>query len=476
MSLKKGFSIKISSKTKTIVEKLEKQIGKNKISIKTSDVLSYCYDYWPISLHWILEKNFRIIPSAIIWPTSKEDVKKAIQICSKEKIPMYPFGGGSGVLGALSPEKEGIIIDLKKIRNIKVDGENLLVECGAGINGHYLESYLNNKGFTLGNIPQSLYPSTVGGWVGTKAIGQFSTRYGGIEQMVAGLEIVIPPGKIIILKPHPRTATGPDLRQFFIGSEGTLGVITKIWLKIWAKPKKRVKLAFISANLKKAVDSVKKIMQTGARPAVVRIYDKIETKRHFYEYEDVIGLVSTVIIIEGNSEIVDAETQIIKDNFQGKQVKTEILDHWLETRFNVKEASEFVPMGVVFDTIEVAVGWDKAINLYENVVKSMKQIKGVIFASAHASHFYPQGICFYFTFAGISPRGEKVVDFYNKVWKAAMDSTVESGGTISHHHGIGRQRISWMNDELGSEGFELLKKLKKCVDENNIMNPGNMGV
>jgi alkyldihydroxyacetonephosphate synthase len=474
--LKKGLNKKISSKTKKIVENLEKQIGQNKISTKISDIISYSYDYWPITLHWILEKNFNFIPTAIIWPTSTEDVKKIIQICSKEKIPVYPFGGGSGVLGALSPEKEGIIIDLKKIRDIKINNENLLIECGTGINGHYLESYLNNKGYTLGNIPQSLYPSTAGGWIGTKAIGQFSTRYGGMEQMVAGLEIVVPPGKIITLKPHPRTATGPDLRQFFIGSEGTLGVITKIWFKIWPKPEKRVKLAFISANLNQAIDSVKTIMQTGARPAVVRIYDKTETKRHFYDYEDVIGLISTLIIIEGNSKIVDAETEIIKESFQGKQIKAEIVDHWLKTRFNIKETSEFVPMGVVFDTIEVAVGWDKALNLYETVVKSMNQIKGVIFASAHTSHFYPQGICFYFTFAGIPPRREKVVDFYNKVWKAAMDSTIKSGGTISHHHGIGRQRISWMKDELGSNGFELLKRLKKCVDEKNIMNPGNMGV
>lgn len=467
---------KESNKNKKIVENLEKQIGKNKISTKISDVISYSYDYWPISLHWILKKNFRIVPIAIVWPNSTEDIRKIIQICFKEKTPVYPFGGGSGVLGALSPEKEGIIIDLKRIRNIKINIENLLVECGAGVNGHYLESYLNNKGFTLGNIPQSLYPSTVGGWVGTKAIGQFSTRYGGIEQMVTGLEIVAPPGKVITLKPYPRTATGPDLRQFFIGSEGTLGVITKIWFKIWPNPEKRVKLAFISGNLKQAIDSIRNIMQTGARPAVVRIYDKIETKRHFYENEDIIGLVLTIIIIEGNSKIVDAETQIIKENHQGKQVKTEIVDHWLKTRFNVKEASEFVPMGVVFDTIEVAVGWNDAIKLYENVIKSMKQIKGVIFASAHASHFYPQGICFYFTFAGIPPVREKVVDFYNKVWKTAMDSTVENGGTISHHHGIGRQKTPWMNDELGQEGFVLLKKLKKCVDEKNIMNPGNMGV
>jgi alkyldihydroxyacetonephosphate synthase len=476
LSLKKGSGKKNFGKLDRIIEYLDKKIGENKVSTKKADLASYGYDYWPISLHWILEKKFRFIPYAVIWPSTGEDVKKIIQTCSREKMPVYPFGGGTGVLGALSPDKEGIIIDLKRIRDIKINNENLLVESGAGVNGHYLESYLNHKGFTLGNIPQSLYPSTVGGWIGTKATGQFSTRYGGIEQMVAGLEIVLPPGEIVTFRPHPRTATGPDLRQLFIGSEGTLGVITKTWLRIWPKPEKRIKLAFVSGSISKAIASVKAIVQSGARPAVIRIYDKIETKRHFYEYENVTGLVTTIMIIEGNSKIIEAESEIIRETFQGKQLKPDITDHWLKTRFNVKETSEFVPMGVVFDTIEVAVGWDNSVKLYENVIKAMKKVKGVIFASAHASHFYPQGICFYFTFAGITPRKEKTLDFYNKVWKAAMDSTVENKGTISHHHGIGRQRIPWMKDELGPEGLNLLRKIKRCVDEEDIMNPGNMGV
>jgi alkyldihydroxyacetonephosphate synthase len=217
-------------------------------------------------------------------------------------------------------------------------------------------------------------------------------------------------------------------------------------------------------------------MKTGAKPAVVRIYDWIETKRHFYKFDEAMGKISTIFVVEGNTKIVDIYTQIITENFNGKKFDESLVDHWLDTRFNVKEASEFVPLGVVFDTIEVAIGWNDAINLYEKVTKKMKQVKGVIFASAHASHFYTQGICFYFTFAGIPPRGKNTTDFYNEVWKAAMDSTVECGGTISHHHGIGRQRIPWIKNELGENGLELLKKIKKCVDEENIMNPGNMGV
>ncbi len=459
-----------------IIEEIKETIGENNISTKKTDLYSYPYDFWPITLHWITKNKYPTLPLAVVWPKSSEDIQEIVKICKKYETAIYPYGGGSGVLGATVPDKPGIVVDLKKMRKISINKDNLIVESEPGVNGFYIEDYLNYRGFTLGNIPQSLYPSTVGGWVGTKATGQFSTRYGGIEQMIAGIEVVLGSGEKVFFKPHPRTATGPDLRQLFVGSEGIFGVISKVWLKVWPYPEKKVKLSFVTDDIKDALMSVKRVLQSGARPAVVRIYDKIETKRHFYPFDEVVGKIATVFVVEGDSRLVDADVEVIKDCFKSSSLGEDIVDRWLETRFNVKEAAEFVPLGVVFDTIEVAVGWDKAVSFYENVVADMKKVKGVLFASAHASHFYPQGVCFYFTFAGMPPRKMSHEDFYNSVWKTAMDSTVRNGGTISHHHGIGRQRGSWMSDELGESGMKLLKKIKKSVDEKEIMNPGDMGV
>ena len=293
--------------------------------------------------------------------------------------------------------------------------------------------------------------------------------------MVLGLRIAVPPGDIIELKPHPRTATGPDLRKLFIGSEGILGIVTRAWLRIHPYPEERFLMSFASESLEDALNSVRRILRRGARPAVIRIYDRIETKRHFYRFDGMYGRVGTVVIVEGDSKIAEAEKEIVEEEFKGEAMGEEPVKHWLETRFIVKEVSEFAPLGVVIDTIEAAVNWSGAVELYHSVVNAMKSVKGVLFASAHASHFYPQGVCFYFTFAGIPPKKMSAAEFYNRVWDSAMRATLESGGTISHHHGIGRHRARWLEEELDG-AYGLLKRIKRAVDEENLMNPGNMGV
>ncbi|MEX2689965.1 MAG: FAD-binding oxidoreductase [Candidatus Njordarchaeum guaymaensis] len=450
-------------------------IGEDKVSVKEVDLVSYSHDYWLITLHWLLKGEVPALPNAVVWPETSDDVRKIIKVCYEHKVPLYPYGGGSGVLGGTIPESGGIVIDLKRMRRLQIDEENLILEAETGVNGYYLENYLNKKGYTMGHIPQSLYPSTLGGWIGTKATGQFSTKYSGIEDMILGLEVVIPPSTLLQFKPFPRSATGPDLKKIFIGSEGTLGIITKAWLKIWPYPEKRVLLSYVSDTLEDALDSVKRILWRGARPAVVRIYDIIETKRHFYTIDEAYGKIATVIIIEGDSDIVNVEQRIVESEFKGKKLGEEPVEHWLQTRFIVKEASEFAPLGVVFDTIEVAVDWANAVELYNRVVRAMNSVKGTLFASAHASHFYPQGVCFYFTFAGIPPRGKTAYEYYKEVWDSAMKATIESKGTISHHHGIGRHRVFWLKEELG-DAFKLLEAIKQVLDEKDIMNPNNMGL
>ena len=449
------------------------------VSDREVDRVTYSKDYWPITLRWLLDGKLPALPDCIVWPEKVQQVSEIVRLANIEKIPIVPFGEGSGVVGGAIPIRGGIVVDMKKMdRVIEIDDLGLMITVQTGINGMNLERYLNRKGYTMGHMPQSIYCSSLGGWLACRAAGQFSTKYGKIEDMVVALEAVLPDGTIIKSKPVPRSSTGPQVEQLFLGSEGRFGIITEATLKIWPYPEERSMLSFAFDDVYHALEAVRKIMRKNVYPAVVRIYDKNETLRHFYETKGAKDKCMLILLMEGDKKLVKLENEISEITCKdegGIACGDEPVHHWLETRFNVKESSEFTPRGFIFDTVEVSVGWKNAQNLYETVIASMRKIGGVVVASGHASHFYPQGVCFYFTFGGIPPKNATPFTFYKSVWDAIMKACLEEQGSISHHHGIGLIRAKWLEKEIG-ERMQMLKKIKSVIDPHNIMNPGKMVV
>ncbi|MBU7017720.1 MAG: FAD-binding oxidoreductase [Theionarchaea archaeon] len=461
-----------------ILKKLHEIMGKKNVSDREIDRLSYSKDYWPIALRWTLEGKVAALPDFIVWPENTQQISQLLVLANEEQIPVVPFGEGSGVLGGAVPVKGGIMVDMKKMSNIlALNDVNLTARVQPGITGMNLERTLNRKRYTLGHIPQSLYCSTLGGWLACRAAGQFSTKYGKIEDMVISLEAVLPEGEIIRSKTVPKSSTGPQVDRLLLGSEGTLGIITECTLRMWPYPEKRVFQSYVFSEFGQALESIRLILRRGIYPAVVRLYDKIETSRHFYQMKKARGKCMLILVMEGDGELVDLEEKVshkICLANEGLSCGEHPVEHWFSIRFNVKEISEFLPRDVVFDTIEVSVMWDKSVDLYDSMISAMNSIEGVIMASAHASHFYPQGVCFYFTFGG-TPINTTPNDFYTSVWDAAMKSCITKGGSVSHHHGIGIMRSSWLPEELGGS-FETLKKVKNILDPKNVMNPGKMGL
>ncbi len=457
--------------------KLKEIVGDNNVSINSIDILAYTKDTSLIAFNWTLQGQIAGLPDFITWPETVEQISEIIKFANQEKIPVIPYGEGSGVVGGAIPVQGGIIIDMKKFNKIlEINDENLTVTAQTGINGMNLERYLNDKGYTTGHIPQSLYISSLGGWIAHRAAGQFSTKYGKIEDIILGMEVILPQGEIINFKTVPRAATGPQLDKLFIGGEGTLGIVTKATLKIWPYPTKRTLISYTFPSIEDSFEAIRQILREQIYPAVVRIYDQFETMRHFPDIDEAKDKVMVVFVCEGNSKLVDLEESITREKsleHLGVDCGVKPVEHWFETRFIVTETSAMPPYKIVFDTIEVASLWDKASDIYHSVLKSMKKLHGFIMISAHVSHFYPNGVGIYFTFGGVPAKEQTDLEYYQECWDTIIKAVLDAGGSIAHHHGIGINRSHWMESEWGNS-MNTLKEIKKLLDPNNILNPGKI--
>jgi len=452
-------------------------VGKQNVSNKKIDLLAYTRDTSMIALNWTIEGKIAGLADFIIWPETTEQISEVLKLANKEKIPITPFAEGSGVVGGAIPIYGGIVLDMKKLNKIlEINDKNLTVTAESGINGMNLERFLNAKGYTSGHIPQSLYTSSLGGWVAHRAAGQFSTKYGKIEDIVLGMQVVLPQGDIIDFKTVARASTGPQIDKLFIGGEGTLGIVTKATIKIWPYPQKRTLISYAFPTIEDSFNVVREILRENVYPAVVRIYDQPETARHFEDVEKAKEKVMVVFVCEGNEKLVDLETIITKDKcekYSGVDCGEHPVEHWFESRFKVTETSSMPTYRIVFDTIEVASLWDNAVKVYQNVTNIIDKIKGVLLITAHVSHFYPNGVGIYFTFGGVPPRGVSDFDFYKKCWNSTIQAVIDAGGSIAHHHGVGINRSHWMNEEWGN-AMKILKEFKTVLDPNNILNPGKI--
>ncbi|MFX0028552.1 MAG: FAD-binding oxidoreductase [Candidatus Hermodarchaeota archaeon] len=468
--------VKIRDKSK-IEAKLKEIVGMNNVSTKEIDLLAYTKDSTLITLNWELQGKIAGLPDLITWPETIEQICEILKLANQEKIPVIPYGEGSGVVGGAIPLYGGIIVDLKKFNKVlTINDKNLTVTAEAGINGMNLERYLNTKGYTSGHIPQSLYTSSLGGWIAHRAAGQFSTKYGKIEDIVLGMEVVLPQGELINFKTIARASTGPQLDKLFIGAEGTLGIVTKATLKIWPYPEKRTLISYAFPTIEKSFDAVREILRQQIYPAVVRIYDQFETARHFPDIDSAKEKVMIIFICEGNSKLVDLEEKITREKCEvnsGINCGEYPVEHWIETRFRVTETSSMPPYKIIFDTLEIASLWDNAADLYHRVLDSMNKFKGVLMITAHVSHFYPNGVGIYFSFGGVPPRGTSELKFYQDCWDTVIKGVLEVGGSIAHHHGIGINRSHWMDEEWG-KAMDTLRQIKKVLDPNNILNPGKI--
>lgn len=440
-------------------------------------------DWWPISLRWAMSGVVPARPAAVARPRSVDEVSAVLRLCNAHGVPVTAAGGRSGVCGGALPVHGGVALDMRALAGITgVDAASGLVDVLAGTYGPDLEESLRSEhGMTLGHWPQSIALSTVGGWVACRAVGQYSTRYGKIDDIVAGLEVVLADGRVVhtgaLAGAGPRSSMGPDLTQVFLGSEGTLGVVTAARLRARPSPPHEQRAAWRFASFGDGIEALRRTLRRGATPAVLRLYDPEESKRHF-ELDDAHVLIA---LDEGDAHVVGAAMRVLAEecsNAQAAPLDESLVGHWLQRRNDVSILETVTRIGVVADTVEVSAPWSQLAALYDDAVAALRAIEGTVAASAHESHAYVDGACLYFTFAGLGsdPTDDAWADaYYRTAWDAIMSATRAHGGSISHHHGIGLLRARHLPDALG-EAFSVLVALKQALDPNGILNPGKLAL
>ncbi|MHB8465105.1 MAG: FAD-binding oxidoreductase [Acidimicrobiales bacterium] len=433
-------------------------------------------DWWPLALHWAVAGETPAPPALIVRPTSADEVASVLRICNDARIPVTPVAGRSGVCGASIPVFGGVALDTTAMAGIvDVDDASMLLRVRPGTFGDVLEDALrSDHAATLGHWPQSMQLSTVGGWLACRSAGQYSTRYGKIEDMVAGLDVALADGRLVRLGGRaPRSAVGPDLTQVIVGSEGTLGVITDATLRIHPVPRHEERQAWGFGSFADGLDACRRILRRGATPAVLRLYDTTETARTFELETNAL-----IVLDEGDPGLVEATMAVVASECTATpgvvRLGSEPVGHWLERRNDVSALPALVSRGIVLDTIEIAAHWSALGRIYTEGVGALQAIDGMLAASAHQSHAYSDGACLYFTWA-VRPSGD-IEGPYRAAWDAVTNVTLANGGALSHHHGVGLNRSRYVSAALGPAALEMFTAIKGVLDPNGILNPGKFGL
>ncbi len=444
-------------------------------STDAADAAEHGRDWWPLAMSWALRNEVPQRPSAVCRPTSTEEVSALLAYCNREKIAVTPSGGRSGVCGAAIPLAGAVSLDLTSMQGVEsVDEVSGVIEVLAGTFGPDMESAARFHGLTVGHYPQSFDIATVGGWVACRGAGQYSTRYGKIEDIVHALEVVLADGTVVRTGGAPAGAVGPDLGQLILGSEGTLAVITRVWLRAHPLPEVERHAAYVFATTSEGIEACRRMIRSGATPCVLRLYDGSESARsHGGD-----GTTATVLVLdEGNEQIVDATMAVIHDICMemGATVgDKELVEKWKHHRNDTSALQALTKKGYVVDTMEVAANWGRLDSVIDAVESAMLAVPHCRAATCHLSHSYIEGACVYFTFAAVPPEDE-FESTYTALWQAGQTAAIASGANLSHHHGVGYSRAPFMRQALGN-GLDMLKTVKNSLDPNGILNPGKLGL
>ncbi|HEY5287765.1 MAG TPA: FAD-binding oxidoreductase [Solirubrobacteraceae bacterium] len=440
-------------------------------------------------------------PDAVLYPSTREQLRALLSLCARESLAVVPFGGGTSVVGGVEPlrgsHRAVLALDTSRLTSVlELDESSRMVSVQAGVRARELEDWLAARGLTLGHFPQSFEYVSLGGCAATRSAGQASSGYGRFERMVQGLRMVAPAGDVE-LGAFPASAAGPGVRELAVGSEGVLGVIDELTLRVRRAPATRIYEGVFFESFEAGVHAFRELSQSRCTPEVARLSDEQETRmslalagsggakgRLGRAYLGVRGYGSGCLAIlgfEGDPEEVAvrraAATRIVRAA-GGLRVGRSPGEAWLASRYSAPYLrDELLTRGVLVETLETATRWSNLEQLHRRVAGAIGATLGAkgtpALVMCHVSHLYETGASLYFTFIARQREGEEI-EQWQAAKAAASAAIVDGGGTITHHHAVGRDHAPWMAREIGSAGVSALRALKSELDPAGIMNPGKL--
>jgi alkyldihydroxyacetonephosphate synthase len=475
-------------------------VGEKNVFTSTEDRLRHAAGRGYADLARLRGGRLEAAPDAVVLPGDAEQIRRVLGVCAVEGIAVVPFGGGTSVVGGVEPLRGGharlISLDLSRLRTVEVDERSLTARLGAGLRGPEAEAALGARGVTLGHFPQSFEYATIGGFAATRSAGQASSGYGRFDAMVSSVRLIAPTGELRTLE-TPHTAAGPALRELIVGSEGTLGVIPEATVRVRPRPEVRRYEAWIAESFDAGAEIVRGLAQGPGLPDVIRVSDEEETRVSlalsgprglartlFGGYLGLRGKRDGCLVVvghEGEGESVARRRALSARALRAGDaayIGQSAGRSWEHSRFQGPYLRDtLMDMGALVETLETSHTWARLGGLHTAVGGA---IRGALtdqgtpgLVLCHLSHAYADGASLYFTFISRARRGEEI-EQWRAVKSAACDAIVAVGGTITHHHAVGRDHAPYMESEIGGEGIEVLRKVKEQLDPAGIMNPGKL--
>lgn len=464
-----------------ICYELRDAVGDENISIRESDKIVHSVDhYWAprmLADHGILPPQADII----VRPGSTEEVAKVLKIANYYSLPVFTWGGGSGSQGGALPVAGGIILDTKRMNRVLDFNENsMTVTVETGMIFQQLEWYANERGYSLMHYPSSIACGTVGGFLAHNGIGVLSSKYGRIRDMCVNVEMVIPGGEVLHSAPVPEHSSGPDIKSIFVGSEGTLGVMTKATFRLFKMPETRKFHAYLFKDITDGIAAGRDILHS-FKPSILRLYDEAETVSII---KKILGVEKRGafmnLALEGDAEVVTIEERKLDEicaGYDAVNLGSEYGEKWWDSRLTFFYPDHMLDVPKIFGTMDTTASYDNIEKIYWAMKRAVEEnFTGVRFI-AHFSHWYDWGCMMYDRFIMDHPPEdpEEQLILHNKIWDKAIREALANGGVINDHHGVGIKLGRLMKEQYGNTMI-VLEGLKKTLDPKGIMNPYKLGL